>query len=158
MPTPQDPYLPYQLIVVTTIKQARKLLLMEHVKTVSCPLVTLTHPELLTALTATRYSIFSQRNHEDGITNPTHAVRPAGRRNLKANRGAKKVNQAQSVAPAWIDLLGHSLLSIAVLLSFHFRSLPSLNRLSRHHWRTKCSARANRDVLRSQPISKSTYA
>ena len=49
----------------------------KHVKTVPCPLVTSTNPELLTSFIAIRYLIFSQRNPEDGIANPTLVVRPA---------------------------------------------------------------------------------
>ena len=99
MPT----HLPYQRIVVTAIKQAKKALLMDHLKTVPCPLVTLTNPKLLTALIATRYCNFSQKNPKDGIANLTHTVRPAGRRTTKTIKGPNKANQARPAAPASIS-------------------------------------------------------
>lgn len=49
----------------------------KHVKTVPCPLVTSTNPELPTSFIAIRYLIFTQRNPQDGIANPNLVVRPA---------------------------------------------------------------------------------
>ena len=102
-------------------------------------------------------SIFLKRSPEDGIANHPHTVRPTGIRTAKATKGANKINQAWSAAPALI-YWDKSLLSAAVPFQYYLRSLPSLNYLSRHHWNTKSSAKANGGMLRLQPIPKSTYA
>ena len=76
------------------------------------PLVPSTNPELITGLIAKRYHLFFQRNSEDGMANPTHALTPARKRTANASKEANKVSQAKSGSPGQISLISSSSLPI----------------------------------------------
>ena len=90
-------------------QKAKKVLLMDHVKTMPGPLVPSTNPELITGLIAKRYYLFFERNPEDGIANPAHVVTPARKRTAKASKEANKVSQAKSGGPGQISFSSSSL-------------------------------------------------
>ena len=134
---------------ISLSSKGKKVLLMDHVKTMPGPLVPSTNPELITGLIAKRYYLFFERNPEDGIANPAHAVTPARKRTAKASKEVNKVGQAKSGGPGQISFSSSSL---PILSHISIISRSSIKASVQQGWMKTCSTHSPSQIQPTHSI------